>query len=461
MRNTNKRWALAAVLLSLSLVALACGDDKTTSSSSGNTTTTVKDKKTLIGFQGTTPFGKLDTLKQRLMEINPDLIDFNYGPESYDAVVIAALAAEAAQDDGIASAAQINPVTRNGEKCTDFKSCKALLDQKKDIDYETASGQDDFSGNGQPTKASYGLLGFTNTGCKATKECIDFDNIKYELAQVPTSEDVPQVDPVGTRKGDGVLTIGTLLPETGDLAFLGPPEFAGVELAIKDINEAGGVLGKDVVYIKGDSGDNKNNKWQTTVPTLLQQNVDVVIGAASSGVTKNFLKDVTAAGVTIISPANTSPSLSFPACLPPGETAGTDKCPDDKGLYFRTAPSDILQGEVLAKFIVKDGYKNVAIIARNDDYGTGLADQVEKQLTDSGGKVAEKKIYAIDATDFSAEVAAAKAADPDAIIVIGFEESSKILAKMVEQGVGPADKPVYGTDGNIGNGLAQTFEAGK
>lgn len=336
-----------------------------------------------------------------------------------------------------------------------------MLKAGKDIDYETASGQDAFSGNGQPTQASYGLLGFTTTGCKKTKECIDFDKIKYELAQVPTSEDVPQVDPTGTRKGDGVLTIGTLLPETGDLAFLGPPEFAGVELAIKDINAAGGVLGKDVVYAKGDSGDNKNNKWQTTVPTLLQQNVDVVIGAAASGVTKNFLKDVTAAGVTIISPANTSPSLSFPACLAPGETAGTDKCPDDKGLYFRTAPSDILQGEVLAKFIVKDGYKNIAIIARNDDYGTGLADQIEKQLTGSGGKIAEKKIYAIDATDFSAEVAAAKAADPDAIVVIGFEESSKIIAKMVEQGVGPADKPVYGTDGNIGNALAETFEAGK
>src|ERR1700754_5259677 len=55
--------------------------------------------------------------------------------------------------------------------------------------------------------------------------------------------------------GDGVLTIGSLLPQTGDLAFLGPPEFAGVDLAIKDINAAGGVLGKPVEQYKADSGD--------------------------------------------------------------------------------------------------------------------------------------------------------------------------------------------------------------
>src|SRR5918997_2523721 len=54
---------------------------------------------------------------------------------------------------------------------------------------------------------------------------------------------------------DGVLKIGTLLPQTGSLAFLGPPEFAGVDLAAKEINAAGGVLGKDVVVSDTDSGD--------------------------------------------------------------------------------------------------------------------------------------------------------------------------------------------------------------
>ncbi len=62
--------------------------------------------------------------------------------------------------------------------------------------------------------------------------------------------------PVGVeREGDGVLKIGSLLPETGSLAFLGPPEFAGVEYAIDEINAAGGVLGAPVEYSQGDSGD--------------------------------------------------------------------------------------------------------------------------------------------------------------------------------------------------------------
>src|ERR671919_436054 len=60
-------------------------------------------------------------------------------------------------------------------------------------------------------------------------------------------------------KGDGVLTVGTLLPSTGDLAFLGPPEFAGVDLAVKEINDAGGVLGKPVETAQADSGDGTPN----------------------------------------------------------------------------------------------------------------------------------------------------------------------------------------------------------
>lgn len=76
--------------------------------------------------------------------------------------------------------------------------------------------------------------------------------------------------------GDGVLTLGTLLPVTGSLAFLGPPEVAGVQLAVQEINAAGGVLGKDVVLVEGDSGDTENKVAPTTVQTLLSKNVDAM-----------------------------------------------------------------------------------------------------------------------------------------------------------------------------------------
>ncbi|WP_229697671.1 ABC transporter substrate-binding protein, partial [Nonomuraea cavernae] len=72
-------------------------------------------------------------------------------------------------------------------------------------------------------------------------------------------------------KGDGTLTLGTLLPQTGSLAFLGPPEIAGVDVAVKEINEAGGVLGKPVVNIHTDSGDTTTNIASQSVDKLLAQ----------------------------------------------------------------------------------------------------------------------------------------------------------------------------------------------
>ena len=96
----------------------------------------------------------------------------------------------------------------------------------------------------------------------------------------------------GTRDGDGVLTIGTLLPQTGSLAFLGPPEFAGFDLAVEEINAAGGVLGKPVVGIEGDSGDTSTDTASQTVDRLLAENVDAIIGAASSGVTLTVIDKI-------------------------------------------------------------------------------------------------------------------------------------------------------------------------
>ena len=240
--------------------------------------------------------------------------------------------------------------------------------------------------------------------------------------------------------------IGTILPQTGSLAFLGPPEFAGFDLAISEINAAGGVLGKPVTGIKGDSGDATTDTANQTVDRLLSQNVDAIIGAASSGVSLTVIDKITGAGVVQFSPANTSKTLSdYP----------------DKGLYFRTAPSDILQGAVLGGVIADDGNATVGIIARNDAYGTGLAEDTKKALADAGVKVVVEKVYDEKAQTFDAEVDEIAAADPDAILVIGFDESSPILTTMVEKGIGPTEKAVYGVDGNMGNALGENFDAGK
>ena len=430
---------LVALLAVLALLGAACGDDdkKTTAGGGGGG----EDKGELAGMKGTTPLTELDEdFKKKLLEIDKDLKDFNYGAESYDIVVILSLAAEIAKTDGIAMANQINGVTRQGEKCKSYKDCKALVAAGKDIDYDGVSGPGEFSGNGEPTVGSYGVLEFGDDNR------IDDEKTEYKIANAPPEADVAQQPAQGTRAGDGVLKVGTLLPETGSLAFLGPPEFAGVELAVKEVNAEGGVLGKDVETVKGDSGDTTTDIASQTVDRELAQGVDAIIGAASSSVSLTVVDKIVNAGVVMFSPANTSKKLSTYA---------------DKGLYFRNAPSDILQGQVLGEIISNDGHENLGILALDDDYGTGLAEDTKKAFEESGGTVIETVIYDPAATNFDTEVEKLKAKDPEAILLIGFDESSKVLASMIEKGIGPADVPVYGCDGNMGNALGENFDKGK
>ncbi|MEI6373259.1 MAG: ABC transporter substrate-binding protein [Actinomycetes bacterium] len=252
--------------------------------------------------------------------------------------------------------------------------------------------------------------------------------------------------PASSSAAAGPLIFGTLLPQTGSLAFLGPPEFAGVNAAIKDINAAGGVFGQPVQKIEGDSGDTSTNIASQTVDSQLQKGVNVIVGAASSSVTLSVIDKVTAAGVVQFSPANTSIKLSDPAIT--------------KGLYFRTAPPDTFQGAILAAVASKDARKNVAVMALTDAYGTGLADAFTKNFEASGGKVAARIDYDPKAASYTADVTKVKAANPDAIILIGFDESKKIIQELVAQGIGPQKTPLYLCDGNMGNALADGLPAG-
>ncbi|MFD1858770.1 amino acid ABC transporter substrate-binding protein [Aeromicrobium camelliae] len=234
-------------------------------------------------------------------------------------------------------------------------------------------------------------------------------------------------------EGDGVLTIGALLPQTGDLAFLGPPEFAGVDLAIQEINEAGGVLGQEVKGVKADSGDGTPNIAPGETDKLLNANADVIVGAAASGVSLAVIDKIVGAGVLQISPANTSTTF--------------DEY-DDKGLYFRTAPSDILQGAVMANLLAEDGAQNVAILARQDAYGEALSDQIEKVFTDAGGEVGAKVLYDANASTFGSEIQEVANAKPDAVVLVAFNETTKIIPELISAGVGPQDVQTYFVDGN-------------
>jgi ABC-type branched-subunit amino acid transport system substrate-binding protein len=274
--------------------------------------------------------------------------------------------------------------------------------------------------------------------------CGNDDNGDNNAGNKTTGSTTSETTTAAGGKGDGTLTLGTLLPQTGDLAFLGPPEFAGVDAAVKDINDAGGVLGKPVVQKKADSGDGTPDIAGQAVDKLLNANADVIIGAAASSVSLTVIDKIVNAGVVEFSPANTSPAFDTY---------------DDKGLYFRTSPSDVLQGSVLGNLIVQDGYKNVAIMARQDSYGEGLAKQLEQTLKQQGANVAVKVLYSADATNYTAEINKVAATKPDAIALIAFEETTKIIPGLIAKGVGPQDQQMYFVDGNTAD-YSKDFDPG-
>ena len=260
------------------------------------------------------------------------------------------------------------------------------------------------------------------SGCAAAEE---------PVAEETTEEAAPV--------GDLTLKIGTALPQTGNLAFLGPPEEAGVALAIKEINEAAAGISVEVVW--GDSGDTDNKAYETEVPRLLNEGVKAIIGAASSGTSLQFIDQVIAANVIQFSPANTSAAFTTY---------------EDNGLYFRTAPSDVLQGEVLGNWLAEDGHQNIAMIVLNDSYGTGLAQFTTEAFEAAGGTVLAAPTYNTGDTNFDSQIAEVLAVDPDAIVLITFEEIKTIAPELLSQY--PADQ-VYLVDGNLAN-YSEDFDAG-
>jgi branched-chain amino acid transport system substrate-binding protein len=248
--------------------------------------------------------------------------------------------------------------------------------------------------------------------------------------------------PTCTGEADGTLSIGGLLPQTGDLSFLGPPEEAGAALAVSDVNAAGGVLGQSIVFTPGDSGDTDPDIANPTVDSHLAAGADAILGAASSGVSLNVIDKITGDCKIQFSPANTSPEF-------------TDYEDDD--LYFRTAPSDVLQGQVLADLMIEDGVASAAILARQDSYGEGLLEFTKTPFEEQGGEVVLDQVYDPEAQSFEAEVDAVVSEDADALVMIGFDESSRILSSLFEQGFTPDQKKIYLVDGNIGNALGEDF----
>lgn len=237
-------------------------------------------------------------------------------------------------------------------------------------------------------------------------------------------------DGSGENADSGSLKIGWLLPQTGPISSLGSPQIAALELAAKDVAAAGGAAGADIEYTGGDEAGDTAAAGQA-VDRILSEGVTSIIGAGSSSISLSVIDRITGSGVVQCSGMNTSPALTgYP----------------DNDLYFRTVPSDVLQGGVIAERIAKDGGSSVAIIARSDSYATGLADATVEALETNGLSLATRVDYDPAATNLDAEVRNVMASAPDSIVILSFDEGATILQGLIQGGYGPGDVGLYGTD---------------
>ena len=204
------------------------------------------------------------------------------------------------------------------------------------------------------------------------------------------------------------VKIGVLLGYTGPIESMTPNMANGAELAMKEISDSKALLsGKVLVPIRADSTCIDAAAANAAAERLITSDgVAAIVGADCSGVTTSVLTNVAVAnGIVMISPSATSPALSTI---------------EDNGLFFRTAPSDARQGQIVSKILMSKGISEVAITYTNNDYGKGLADSIEKNFKADGGSVTINAPHEDGKADYSAEVGALASAGGEMLVVAGY-----------------------------------------
>ena len=208
--------------------------------------------------------------------------------------------------------------------------------------------------------------------------------------------------------GHADVKIGVLLGFTGPIESMTPDMSDGAALAVKEVSDSGKLLGgKSVEIIKGDSTCIDSAAATAAAESMItSDNVNAIVGADCSGVTIAVTNNVVVPnGVAMISPSATSPALTTI---------------EDNGLFFRTAPSDARQGQVLSDVLADRGITNVAVTYTNNDYGKGLADSFQAAFEAAGGTVTLSAPHEDGKGDYSAEVAALSASGGEELAVFGY-----------------------------------------
>ncbi|MEQ9488585.1 MAG: ABC transporter substrate-binding protein [Alphaproteobacteria bacterium] len=243
------------------------------------------------------------------------------------------------------------------------------------------------------------------------------------------------------------IKIGVFLGFTGPIESIVANMGPSAELAIKEVNDSGKLLGgSTVTAVRGDTTCIDAAAATAAAERLITSDgVKAIVGGDCSGVTTAALQNVAVPnGIVMISPSATSPALSTV---------------EDNGLFFRTAPSDARQGEIVADILTEKGVSSVAITYTNNDYGKGLADSIDTNFKKAGGTVTINAPHEDGKGDYTAEVGALAAAGGEVLVVAGYlDQGGKgIIQAALDTG---AFDIFYLPDGMVGDSIAEALGSG-
>lgn len=226
--------------------------------------------------------------------------------------------------------------------------------------------------------------------------------------------------------GDGTLRIGLILDNTGKQAFLNASQLAAAKLAVQEINAAGGHKGRPVELLPAKISEDTTAQAKE----LVAAKADAVIGPTDSSRAPGAIDVLANAKVAIISPANAAQGLSR-------YRSG--------GYYFRTSAADVAQASVLVKLAKDGGARTIAVVHEEGSYGKDVSVAVSAAAKAAGlAAVADAEFTAGQAQQAAA---AAKAAGPDAVVLVAREGAQGAMAELNNAGL--AGKKLILSDGAI------------
>lgn len=215
------------------------------------------------------------------------------------------------------------------------------------------------------------------------------------------------------------VRVGVLLPLTGEAAAYGEKGRKAVELAVDQVNAEGGINGRRVEVVFEDSAADPKTGATAMQKLVHSDGCVAVVGDVVSAVTLVAAPIAERNQVVLLSPTSSAPAIT------------------NAGEYvYRIWPSDLAEGRAVAELAARRGYKRVAVLHMNNEYGVAISNIFRETFERAGGAVVSAQGYAPDATDFRTALATAKAAKPDAVYVAGyFADSATVVRQAREIGL--------------------------